>query len=92
MYRLLSDDFHIFDVTNEHGVFRNTSNLGVAVTEMRASSELTCSASTNAFQSIPETRDKVSVPNSPDSLLVFDEEISSTELDVVSEPHPITLL
>jgi hypothetical protein len=89
---LSNHNLYRLDVDYEYGVFRDRRKLRVTVAQVGARSEPARASGTNALESVSETRDHISIPDCPNRLLVFGQKISAIELNVVSEPNPVTTL
>ena len=81
----------MFYVTNENGILRDSDNLGIAVAEMWARTKSSSSSLANALQSVSESSDDVAISDGPNFFPVFDQEVSTIQLDVVSEADAISL-
>ena len=86
------NQLNVFDITNQHCVFRNACDLGITVAKMGAGSESAGASRANPLQTISESGHKVPVSNNPYSLLIFGYKVSLIKLNIVSEQYAATFL
>lgn len=85
-------DLDVFDVKNQHRMLGNASQVLVAVAQMRACSKSPRPAGTHALQSIAETCNEPPVSDGQNLIFLLRQKLSTIQLNVVTQPHPVSLL